>query len=58
VDALFKRALGRRATKQETASALQFIKTAMADTPPENGLTPWEQFAQVLLISNEAVFLD
>jgi hypothetical protein len=58
VDWLFKRVLGRPATKPETSAALQFIEAAKADTPPENRLTPWEQFAQVLLISNEAVFLD
>lgn len=58
VDALFCRVLGRQATKQETAAALEFIEAAKTDTQPENGLTPWEQFAQVLLISNEAVFLD
>jgi len=58
VDALFCRVLGRHPTKHETASALQFIEGANNATPPENGLTPWEQFAQVLLISNEAVFVD
>ncbi|MCW5550998.1 MAG: DUF1553 domain-containing protein [Verrucomicrobiae bacterium] len=58
VDALFKHALGRRATMQETEAAMGFIEAAKADAQPENGLTPWEQFAQVLLISNEAVFLD
>ncbi len=58
VDAIFGRVLGRRPTKHETTAALQFIEAAKADAQPENGLTPWEQFAQVLLISNEAVFLD
>jgi hypothetical protein len=58
VDALFCRVFGRHPMKQETVKALEFIEAAKADTPPENGLTPWEQFAQVLLISNEAVFLD
>jgi len=58
VDTLFCRVLGRHPTKHETVSALQFIEMTKSDTPPENGLTPWEQLAQVLLISNEAVFLD
>lgn len=58
VDAIFGRVLGRHPTKPEAASALKFLEAAKADAPPENGLTPWEQFAQVLLISNEAVFLD
>jgi len=58
VDAVVCRVLGRHATKQETTATLQFIETAKADTQSENGLTSWEQFAQMLLISNEAVFLD
>lgn len=58
VDALFKRVLGRRATRQEITATLQFIETAQAEAQPDNGLSAWEQFAQVLLISNEAVFLD
>jgi len=58
VDALFCHVLGRHALKQETVKALEFIEAAKAEPQPENGLTPWEQFAQVLLISNEAVFLD
>jgi hypothetical protein len=57
VGALFRRVLGRPATKSETASALSFIEAGKADSQP-GSLTPWEQFAQVLLISNEAVFVD
>ena len=58
VDALFRRVLGRQATKAEAGSAMRFIKSAETDVPSENGLTAWEQFAQVLLICNEAVFVD
>ena len=58
VSALFRRALGRQATNAEAGSAMRFIKSAETDVPPENGLTAWEQFAQVLLICNEAVFVD
>ena len=58
VEVLFVRVLGRPPTKQEQATALRFVETAGADREGENGLTPWEQLAQVLLISNEAVFLD
>jgi hypothetical protein len=58
VDAIFRRVLGRRPTKAETTSALEFIAGAKTDVPVENGLNSWEQFAQVLMISNEAVFLD
>ena len=58
VDALFRRVLGRHATKNETTSALHFIETANQETEPAGGLNTWEQFSQVLLISNEAIFLD
>ena len=61
VDALFRRVLGRHATGRETSSALRFLEAAEADPHTENPearLTPWEQLAQVLLVSNEAVFVD
>lgn len=58
VEALFRRVLDRNPTKHETASALRFIAAARADDQPKDGLTPWEQFAQVLLVSNEAMFID
>jgi Protein of unknown function (DUF1553)/Protein of unknown function (DUF1549) len=58
IEACFKRVLGRYPTNPETASALRFIQAAQAEAPSAEGLTPWEQFAQVLLISNEALFID
>ncbi len=58
VTALFRRVLGRSPTKNEITSALQFIDGANHDEQAETGLMPWEQFAQVLLISNEAIFVD
>ena len=57
VEALFRRILGRHATKTETATALRFLEAAKTDLAPE-GLNEWEELAQVLMISNEAVFLD
>jgi hypothetical protein len=58
VDGLFRRVLGRHPTRSESASALRFVEAAGSDAQTDKSLTPWEQFAQVLLISNEAVFLD
>lgn len=58
VDALFLRVLGRHPTSSEAASCQRFIQDASTEPLPENGLTGWEQLAQVLLISNEAVFVD
>jgi hypothetical protein len=57
IEVMFARALGRLPTENETSAALQFIQAA-EQNPVEHGLNAWEQFAQVLLISNEAVFLD
>jgi hypothetical protein len=57
IEALFRRVLCRHATKSEIASALRFLQDAKADAQPK-GLNEWEQLAQVLLISNEAIFLD
>ncbi len=55
VEALFRRVLGRNPSSRETEFALRFVGNG---TDPESQLTEWEQFAQVLLVSNEAVFLD
>jgi hypothetical protein len=58
VDMLFLRVYGRHATKEQTSSALAFVAAASAAPQPQGCLAPWEQLAQVLLISNESVFLD
>jgi hypothetical protein len=58
VEALFFRVLGRKPTKQESAEALRFVETAGSDPQLKDGLPPWEQFAQVLLATNELLFLD
>jgi len=58
LEALFSRVLGRAPSKSEALNCTDFIQAAKQDMPPDNGLTPWEQLAQVLLMSNEAVFVD
>ncbi len=58
VEVLFGKVLGRLPTESELSSALQFVQAAGTERAPDQGLTAWEQFAQVLLISNEAVFVD
>ena len=55
---LFRRVLGRHVSKQEIASCARFLQEASTDKLPDKGLTPLEQLAQVLLISNEALFPD
>ncbi len=54
--ALIRQVLGRLPTDGELARARQFVESASND--PEAKLSAWEQFAQVLLASNELVFLD
>jgi uncharacterized protein DUF1553/uncharacterized protein DUF1549 len=58
VDALFCHALGRHPRQSESSSCERFIHDAQQEAVPENGLNAWEQLAQVLLMSNEAVFVD
>jgi len=55
-----RRVLGRDPTSVEVSKAVEFIETAGVEVAgePEKGLKPWEQLAQVLLMSNEMMFLD
>lgn len=54
--ALIRRVLGREPKPDELARARRFVAAAGSEDghPP----SPWEQFAQVLLASNELIFLD
>jgi hypothetical protein len=54
--ALFRRVLGRLPTDREITRAREFVDAAGDDA--EAKLSPWEQFAQVLLASNELLFRD
>jgi hypothetical protein len=56
IDALFRRVLSRPATEHEKTRALAFLAGAGEATEP--GFGPWAQLAQVLLVSNEAMFID
>jgi hypothetical protein len=55
VEDLYQFAHARRPTAEETAAALDFVNSS-AD--PAAKLNPWEQLAQVLLLSNEFAFVD
>ena len=52
---LYRFAYSRQPTAEEAALALEFVMS-----PPEPGakLSPWEQLAQVLLLSNEFAFVE
>ncbi|HKB37255.1 MAG TPA: DUF1549 and DUF1553 domain-containing protein, partial [Gemmataceae bacterium] len=61
---LYRLLYGRSPEAEETALGLRFIEDASraaAIKGPDaggKGLTPWQQYAQVLLLSNEMVFVD
>lgn len=52
---LYQRVLLRSPNPSEFALAKQFVASAMDDKSP---LGPWEQLAQVLLLTNEFTFVD
>jgi len=52
--ALYRAVLGRNPTREELALALEFA----GSSPAASAFGPWEQFAQVLLLSNEFAFVD
>jgi hypothetical protein len=56
VTAIYRAALGRPATADEIALAKEFVAAAAWSFGAK--LTPWEQFAQALLESNEFAFVD
>jgi hypothetical protein len=56
---LFQHALGRDPTAEESAEAIEFVRSK--PSPGSTGapqLSRWEQLAQVLLMSNEFAFVD
>jgi hypothetical protein len=54
IAALYRRILNRSPDEQELAAARQFVETP----PMGSQLGPWEQLAQVLLLTNEVLFVD
>ena len=55
---VYRAVLSRSPTKAEGELAVAFVAAAEADKPGPGKLTAWEQFAQVLLLSNEFAFVD
>jgi mono/diheme cytochrome c family protein len=56
VDALYRLLYGRAPTGDEVEMGVRFVSEA--SPAPETKLTPWEQYAQVLLLANEFAFVD
>jgi hypothetical protein len=60
VDKMYRLLFGRPPTADEITAAAEFIRGEEAHDSPgtPSKLTPWEKYAQVLLESNEFVFVD
>jgi hypothetical protein len=58
VAALYRVVLGRNPTTEELALGRAFVGTADASGPAADRFGKWEQYAQVLLLSNEFAFVD
>ncbi|HVX64405.1 MAG TPA: PSD1 and planctomycete cytochrome C domain-containing protein [Pirellulales bacterium] len=58
VQALYRLVLTRPAEPDEVELALKFIQSPPQGDQPGSKLSSWEQFAQVLLSTNEFVFVD
>jgi hypothetical protein len=56
VDALYRLLYGRAPTTQEVDLGVRFV--AAVSPTADAKLTPWEQYAQVLLLANEFAFMD
>ncbi len=57
VAALHRLVLARSPDPAEVQLALRFLEMAATEQGPSQ-LTPWQQYAQVLLLTNELMFLD
>ncbi|MBN9118764.1 MAG: PSD1 domain-containing protein [Planctomycetes bacterium] len=55
ITAAYRIAFGRKPEKAEADLALRFLKLP---TKPDDKLTRWQQYAQVLLASNEMMYVD
>ncbi len=57
IAALYRIVLARQPRPEETSAGLHFIQAAEAN-PAGSQLSAWQQYAQVLLLTNEVMFLD
>ncbi len=55
VAALYQIVFSRDPTAEESAAAVKFIKAA---TTSPRGLSPWVQYAQLLMLTNEFMYTD
>ena len=56
---LYQRVYARDPTREEIELGRQFLRTAsQAQTASDQPVGPWQQYAQVLMMANEFIFLD
>ena len=55
IRAIYRAVLAREPDKDELGASVEFVNTPAA---PQSALSIWEQFAQVLLSSNELMYVD
>jgi hypothetical protein len=58
IAALYRLVLARQPETDELALGQQFIVAASAEPPDSMKLTPLEQYAQLLLLTNEVMYVD
>ena len=58
VAALYRLALARAPREDEVRLAVEFVRAAEAERRDPAMLTPWQQVAQVVLLTNEIMFVD
>ena len=58
VAALYRLILSRKPSKDEVGVAMTFVRAARVTGESGSKLSAWEQYAQVLLQTNEVMFLD
>jgi hypothetical protein len=58
IKALYRRVLTRMPTAVEMQIGVRFLRDVEAPDAERSQLTPWEQYAQVLLLTNELMFVD
>jgi hypothetical protein len=58
VEALYALLFGRPPLDAERQIGLQFVESAGKDTAGPARISPWEQYAQLLLLSNEFIYVD
>jgi hypothetical protein len=58
VEILFRKALSRDPTSEELAKAVAFLRSKAVLFAKEKSFSEWDALAQVMLLSNEFIYVD